>query len=169
MLEFDAGVFTIVMRDLSNAAAMLVLPILNGHGSDKASTVGERLNDALARVSVHDPATGFLPIPVRLRSKATRLLGRILADEITISETNTLIRDLHNDISISMGSLHFLMIDPSRLSYYTQKEPPFGVEVALKFHEAFADIEAASRCVALEEWMRLCFTSCVCSNADYTP
>jgi hypothetical protein len=67
-----------------------------------------------------------------------------------------MIRELINNIIIELSSPWFLMIPANQRWQYEQTQPVFGSAVAQVFSEASADIEAAGRCFALDEW-----TACV--------
>jgi hypothetical protein len=66
------------------------------------------------------------------------------------------IRDAYTVFLKEMESHLFLCIDAANREKYEQEEPAFRQEVLDTFFEAKKDIEAASRCFALDEW-----TACV--------
>jgi hypothetical protein len=96
-----------------------------------------------------------LPLSIVLKAQLSRLKFRINHGAETI-EISILFREFLDNLLVEMGAPHFLMIRTDRKEFFEQKELPFGKLVASVFFEANADISAASRCYALDEW-----TACV--------
>lgn len=67
-------------------------------------------------------------------------------------ELSILTRELCNGVMLDLTSAWFLMIPADHREKYVQANPPFGAEVSTAFPNAAADIAAASRCYALDEW-----------------
>lgn len=64
---------------------------------------------------------------------------------------------LKRAVLIEFQGVMFLHVDEDRAQYYEQREPPFGSEVADRFAAANADVCAAARCYALDEWTATVF------------
>lgn len=60
-------------------------------------------------------------------------------------------RTARQSVIDDLGAHVFLYIDPQNKELIEQESPPFGQEVIAVFPEARRDIEAAARCLALEE------------------
>jgi hypothetical protein len=110
-------------------------------------TVTDALNNAKSNL-------GELPLSGVFLGSFERLLRRI--SEADPNEISILIRELRINLIADLESSCFLVIDPHNREFYEIKTPPFGIEVQNKFPKAGLDIDAASRCYALDEW-----TACV--------
>lgn len=150
MMRFRVASYGAVLLALGRAAMTI----------ESANAFGISEDDAMDRRVVSEAMSGAassiqeLPLSAVARYQFEQLQKRIPVAPGT--ELAILMRELCNGIMVDLSSCWFLMIPAAQRDYYEQHKPPFGEDVAQKFLEASADIAAASRCYALDEW-----TACV--------
>jgi hypothetical protein len=115
------------------------------------STDRRTISDALDQAA---PSIEELPLSPVVRYQFEQILKR--RDHATGTELAILIRELCNGLMVELSAAWFLMVPADQREFYEQRKLPFGEGVAQSFLEASADIAAASRCFALDEW-----TACV--------
>jgi len=158
MLRFYAHLYTVAMRSLSNATAYLSMARLVGSGDKEALNFKDQINRALGELNNPLIANG-LPLSPLLRVKIERLTKRMqtMGSRLTITQAESLLKELHNDLVIDLANSLFLTIPFDQAEFYVQSQPLFGQEVGDAFPDADADIAAAGRCLALEEWTAAVF------------
>jgi hypothetical protein len=155
MLRFYAAVFITVMRGLAGAEGLLIMIMADGNGSEPFLPNYHLMESQLEEVETE---VAKLPVSPLLQRKTRRLRERFATDDtLTVSQAEVLLKELHNDIVENLASAYFLMIPPQRHAFYSQPEPPFGPVVADRFPDAYDDIAAAGRCIALDEWTAAVF------------
>jgi hypothetical protein len=92
-----------------------------------------------------------LPFSYSLRQQYTRF-KKTLETSTDRKQLFILGEELHANIVAELTSKVFLVIPQENADLYEQPEPPFGLEVAQQFLDANYDIEAGTRCLALDEW-----------------
>ena len=150
-----------VIGDLSAAKANIatiadVFATLNPSMTDEARETLKAGVVKRASENLQHTEDGLKDIPLSLaaRSKFKRLRESLANSTHEIIAYG--IQELTIDVAIELSEPLFLMISPEKRKLYEQKEAPFGELVAERFADAQRDIQAASRCLALDEW-----TACV--------
>lgn len=151
MQRFYAASFAAALGSLTRSAEAVNLANTFGvPGDDNADR--QHIRHGLSEA---EQALADLPVSRVIQHQFDRL--KKAADGNTGgNELSILIREFHNNLMVELTSAWFLMIPAERRDYYEQLDPAFGPEVATAFDIATADIAAASRCYALDEW-----TACV--------
>ena len=158
MLRLYAHLYTVAIRDLANVTSSLSFALYEGRGDESIANFKDQINKALAGVN-HPLVSAGLPLSPLLRVRIRRLIERMQTADArpTIAQAEVLLKELHNDLVIDLSASLFLAVPYERKEFYEQSQPPFGEQVADAFPDANADIAAASRCIALDEWTAAVF------------
>jgi hypothetical protein len=92
----------------------------------------------------------------RFQTKINRLRDEANGDRCDGGRVQARAEELEYDLLRELNNNLFLLIAPDRAPLYRQIEPPFGQRVSDTFPDSQADVSAAARCLALDEW-----TACV--------
>ena len=155
MIRFLAGTFVAAMGQLRSATDHLTLLIVDGNGAvpflEYRDVVEQPLKELLEELK-------RIPISSNIQRMTQRHEQRLCTDEtLSVTQAELLLKEMQNNILDDLTSAWFLMIPAGRRALYEQSEPPFGEEVAGEFLEAKYDIEAAARCMALNEYTAAVF------------
>jgi len=145
MLQFYAPGFVRAMAALSsiNMGADMMAKVEAPISEDLRKTMQETLAPL-------DGQIDRLPFSLSLRLQYARF-KTALETSTDGKELSIRSDELRENITSELISKVFLMVREENVDFYRQPEPPFGSEVAQRF-EANYDIEAGTRCLALEEW-----------------
>lgn len=122
-------------------------------GSGVRGLIQERV---LASILVAERGLKGADLDKKFHAKVERIKKSVLADPFKSEDARVRMEELYLDLIAELSEPMFLHIAANRRTLYEQKSPSFGLEVDLMFPDAKRDIEAASRCLALDEW-----TACV--------
>ncbi len=161
MIRFHAGIVIVLTRDLNNEISLLGMRAVDGDGdlpiaSPDAAIHRSGLIRTLGQLLDHPEE---MPISSAMRWKIETFKKRVENDDdpLTVTQAEALLKDMHNDLIREISSPYCLLIPSERRSLYEQKRPLFGDQAAAQFPDAARDIEAAGRCIALDEWTAAVF------------
>ncbi|MGE3074475.1 MAG: hypothetical protein AB7O30_07635 [Dehalococcoidia bacterium] len=157
MLRFYAGLVFIGARDFAGHVGLLTSLVVDGCGEEQVRRYKGTHEGILQtfRELLDNPEEW--PLTQRLHRKAERLHGRMATEDMSITTAVVLLKELMNDLVEELSGPWFLMIPTNRRYLYEQRSPLFERAVHETFPEACADIEAAGRCLALDEWTAAVF------------
>lgn len=134
-------------------------PYIRDVGQDKkaASNAGIMVGHCIANLRKSlGQVTFSASLDAALQRIEARINGDGLADAVSRAKVLTQLEEFETNLLIEFRSYTYLAIGEQR-ELYEQKEPIFGVKVADTFPDAKADIAAAGRCFALDEWTATVF------------
>ncbi len=150
MLSIYAPGLTSVIADLKALALSITL------ARNDAERAASR-KEIAAKIDQLKELLSDVPLSNVLRAKINRLIDAAKPDATyAANDLMVMTREFYLSLLEELATSHFLMIPEPRTSFYEQPEPPFGAAVDKAFPDAYRDIRAASRCLALDEW-----TACV--------
>lgn len=149
MLRFYAASFVAAVSELHRAIASI-------HTFGYAASVNlaadrKLIGDALESVQ---RSLKELPVSRVIRGQLNDLMRAV--PRCGGNELSIMAREFSNNLMRELEAAYFLMIPAQARPLYEQTGCPFGDAVAASFGAATADIAAATRCMALNEW-----TACV--------
>lgn len=150
MIRFRASSYGASLLALGRAAMLIDAAREAGFADDEAANrrvISQAVDEAA-------PSVRELPLSPVAKYQFEQLQKR--TKEANGQELAILIRELCNGLMVELSSAWFLMIKADQRELYEQRRPVFGEAVGNQFPEASADIAAAGRCYALDEW-----TACV--------
>lgn len=165
LVQFDTRDFGAFLTNFERACAYTEM-ILNPPSSSLTMNPEGILNEAIPRY--HEALLGLMQVilngKVKLSQSVGLQIGRLSArltaggpfNHAALSAEARLIRQLLVD---DLAQHVFVTVSAEYREFFEQKEPPFGVDVANEFGDARRDIEAACRCMALNEWTASVFHS----------
>lgn len=148
MLRFHAVPFASTMAALERCISVFVL----------AQGYPTGLEDLQRAIAAMGTELQRLPVSQVITSQYERMRER--ADEVSEDDwllMQTLVIEFENNLREELTAHYFLMIPADRRELYEQRKPPMSALVEAAFPEAKYDIEAAHRCLALDEWTAAVF------------
>jgi hypothetical protein len=146
MLRFYAEAFVQAMGALSRMSMGVSVM------ADVKASISDDLHKTIEEVLAPlDDQITKLPFSYSLRLQYARF-KRVVETSRDAKELSILGDELIQNMIAELTAKVFLMISEENAELYGQPEPPFGLEVAQRFSEANYDIEAGTRCLALDEW-----------------
>ena len=155
MLRIYNGLFIIVSRDLSALCGQLYA---FGEPDDKP-LVSHWQEQAVAAVKQLESLVSEIPVSYLLQTKVARLVKTFEKDDhlLTYRSAADLLKQIQEDLIVEMVQPVFLMIPTNRREFFLVPAALFGSEVGEAFPDAIDDIDAAGRCIALDEWTAAVF------------
>lgn len=162
MLRFYAETFVSANNEIHRALSLAGITLAGGPGFN--SVEHNARNDQLTgelRASLGKfakvIASGRLPMSAAFIARLERAIERVdFSNQTNVAVTLTLVTELQHDLVAEVRDELFLWIPSDRRKHYEQTDPAFGEAVHTAFPEAVPEIQAANRCLALDEW-----TACV--------